>query len=619
MAKQADVWIYDIETWPNFFLVGIMKPDQEEVQLLEVSEERDDREAILEFFNVPTRHFVGYNNHYFDNVVMNYVISKWMVLNPDNCKWDSFCEKLFGFAQQVIKDAAPKQMKYKKFFQSFDLMRIGNIQKSLKMVSINLRWPLVKDLPFDIFQPLPLEALPEARRYNINDVLVTRELYRNMREDINLRAQISFAYKVNVMDEADSGMANRLLEKLYSDATGMPTQMFTYGRTQRGEIEMLDVVMPQIRFQTKKMQDWLRDIKKGIIPETGQKLAYRVRIGNSVYDVGVGGLHSNNPTELFTATDEEHLVDADVGSYYPRIMIRYSLKPDHLDNSFLDLLESLTERRLKAKKDGDKIAAAALKIVVNSIFGKTGFEYHWLYDMLCMYRVTVNGQLFLLMLVEALEQEGIEVFYANTDGITAKVSPEQRPVYDAICRYWEDYTGFNLEFDDFKLAAIRDVNNFLVVKTDDSVKMKGVLDTDRWKDLRKGFDKPIIPMAIRAFFVDGIPPEEFIPNHDDILDFCMAQNAGSAFKIVYDEIDEETRKVKRTQLQKANRYYVSTRGGSLLKKSKTKEISLVAGESVTVLNDLDNDHRNPIKYSWYIQQANKTIQLFQSKQADLFS
>jgi len=616
MAKQADVWIYDIETWSNFFLVGVMRPDHDEVQLLEVSEEIDQREQIFEFFNVQTRHFVGYNNHYFDNVVMNYILYYWPYLK----KGDSaeFCELVFSMAQKIIDGGSPKHLKYRSYFQSFDLMRVGNIQKSLKMVAINLRWPLIRDMPHSPFSPLPEDSFQEARDYNINDVLVTRELYNSMREDINLRASISFSYKVNVMDEPDSGMANRLLEKLYSDATGMPPEMFINGRTQRNEIQMSDVVLPQIRFQTKKMQQWLADVKKGTIPTSGTKLEYRVRINGGVYDVGVGGLHSNNPTSLFESSPDLALVDADVGSYYPTIMTKYSLKPEHLNDSFLVLLQSLTERRLAAKAHGDKVAAAALKIVVNSIFGKTGFEHHWLYDMLCMYRVTVNGQLFLLMLVEALEEVGIPVIYANTDGITSQVRPDQRETYNAICRYWEEYTGFSLEFMEFDTAVIRDVNNYLVTKKGGSVKMKGVLDTERWKDLRKGFDKPIVPMAVRAFFIDGIPPEEFIPNHEDILDFCMAQNAGAAFDIVYDEIDTDTMQVRRTKCQKANRYYVSTRGGSLLKVSDTKTISLVAGESVCILNDLVNDNREPIKYVWYIREANKIIQLFQSKQAELF-
>lgn len=615
MSTQADVWIYDIETWDNFFLIGVMQPDQEEVQLFEVSEEIDNRAEIFNFFNVPTRHFVGYNNHYFDNVVMNYFLSSWDRLKPGSCEIRPFTSLIHHMGQKVIENTNPKNLKYLKFFQSFDLMRVGNIQKSLKMVAVNLRWKLIKDLPYTPFEDLPRNAFEEARRYNINDVLVTRELFLEMRDDINLRGQISYAYKVNVMNEADSGMANRLLEKMYSEATGMPVKMFIYRRTHRDEISISDVVLPQIKFQTKKMQRWLDDLKSGVIPTSGQKISYRIRIGNSVYDIGAGGLHSNNPSELFESTEEEHLIDADVESYYPTIMIQYSLKPAHLDDSFLELLNQLTKRRLKAKREGDKIAAAALKIVVNSIFGKTGFEYHWLYDTLCMYRVTLNGQLFLLMLVEALEKEGIPVFYANTDGITAKVRPDQRPVYDAICRYWEEYTGFNLEFEKFELAVIRDVNNFLVVKKSGE-KMKGALDIYRWQDLRKGFDKPIISMAIRAFFVNGVLPEEFITNHEDVLDFCMAQKADSSFEIVYDVVSEN--KINRIEMQKANRYYVSTQGGALLKKSKTKEISLVAGETVCILNDLENDKQLPIKYAWYIRQTNKIIQLFQTKQADLF-
>ena len=43
----------------------------------------------------------------------------------------------------------------------------------------------------------------------------------------------------------------------------------------------------------------------------------------------------------------------------------------------------------------------------------------YLYDPKCTYKVTINLQLCLLMLIEALELKGIKVISANTDGIVS--------------------------------------------------------------------------------------------------------------------------------------------------------------------------------------------------------
>lgn len=86
-----------------------------------------------------------------------------------------------------------------------------------------------------------------------------------------------------------------------------------------------------------------------------------------------------------------------------------------------------------------------------------GNEHHWLYDLKAMYEVTLNNQLFLLMLIEKLEQAGIHVFYANTDGVNAFVGKDQEQKYYEICQWWQNYTGFVLDYEDYKKCIIRDV------------------------------------------------------------------------------------------------------------------------------------------------------------------
>ncbi|TLM55604.1 hypothetical protein FEC31_19225 [Acinetobacter baumannii] len=68
------------------------------------------------------------------------------------------------------------------------------------------------------------------------------------------------------------------------------------------------------------------------------------------------------------------------------------------------MVDYFKQTRVKCKhtKDEDgfvvpgvhnSLAAEALKIVINAIYGKYGYENYWLYDRLAQMRVTINGQL----------------------------------------------------------------------------------------------------------------------------------------------------------------------------------------------------------------------------------
>src|SRR5690606_30184845 len=102
-----------------------------------------------------------------------------------------------------------------------------------------------------------------------------------------------------------------------------------------------------------------------------------------------------------------------------------------------------------------KAMVDAFKIVANAgSFGKLGDEKWWMCDLLALYRVTVNGQLYLLMLIERLELEGITVWYANTDGVTAKVPKGKEEAYERICAEWQEELRMELEFDRYRKAVI---------------------------------------------------------------------------------------------------------------------------------------------------------------------
>ena len=163
------------------------------------------------------------------------------------------------------------------------------------------------------------------------------------------------------------------------------------------------------------------------------------------------------------------------------------------------MYRSIVERRLKAKKDGNKVEADTLKITINGSFGKFGSKYSALYAPDLMLQVTLSGQLSLLMLIERLEL-GLEspVVSGNTDGILIKYPEEKRELMNSIIKQWEVETGFTTE-ETPRYSAVfsRDVNSYVAVKTDGKAKTKGTYSE---ASLSKNPTNTICRDALIAFF-----------------------------------------------------------------------------------------------------------------------
>ena len=151
------------------------------------------------------------------------------------------------------------------------------------------------------------------------------------------------------------------------------------------------------------MPPWLRDTK--------------IRIGDTEYQMGIGGLHSCENSKYFCSDKDYTLFDLDVSSYYPSIILQQRLAPKSMGAPFLKVYQGIVTRRLAAKKSGDTVTADVLKIAVNGSFGKLGSKYSALFAPELLIQTTITGQLCLLMLIERLEDAGARVVSANTDGV----------------------------------------------------------------------------------------------------------------------------------------------------------------------------------------------------------
>lgn len=527
--------------------------------------------------------------------------------------------------------------------------------KSLKQTSINLKWHELLDFklpPIDedeyqaywknndrycgmslahinelVTNDFDRYVLPKyispMLYYNRNDVFLVCEMARQKPDEIKLRYAITSAFKVNVLCSARANIADKLTVKFYSDMSGLSQDKFIKGRTERTRLSFNKIIFPHIKFKTPELQALLEDMKKVYVYHTTKDdFCREIEFYGTTYTLACGGIHTQDTPVILVSDDKYIYKHFDYNSYYPSIIVSYNIAPKHLNNKiFVDMVRYFRDTRVKCKHTSDeeeyvisgvpnKIAAEALKIVINSIYGKFGSELFFLYDRFAQLQVTINGQLMTMTLVEELELNGIHVISANTDGIVIKLPKDKIEIFNDITKRWNKTNKMGADSEDYKAYFARDVNNYFSVWPNEKVDAKGALDPKQYlKDLKKGYDMPIVAKAVFEYLYHNVPVMETLRKHTDILDFCKTQNVGRQFEVVYDII--ENGQIKTIHSQRHVRFYVSTKGVIIQKENVNdhKKSKLASGLPVVVLNSLDDKpiEERMIDYGYYYREAFKII------------
>ena len=370
-------------------------------------------------------------------------------------------------------------------------------------------------------------------------------------------------------------------------------------------------------------------------PDSAKKIeGIEIKLNNLVYTIATGGLHSQDiPRALkskivmnipSTGDEEKSIWDNisddsyiyvhyDIASFYPSLMIAYNIAPAHINKGvFVKLVKWLRDTRVNAKHSTEEyidgiqkdLLAQALKIVINSIYGKLGFEKGDICDRLAVLQVTINGQLMVMMLCEELELNGIEVVSANTDGIVVKLYKNKKEIFDKIANNWLETTKLEADNEEYKAYINRDINNYIAQEINGKCTFKGAFNPKMYAvDLQKGYDMPIVAEAVYQYFINDVPILETLYKCKNILDFCKTQNVARSFNIEY--VDN----IGTHKLQRNVRFYVSNNGGIIYKVSPELKSNLCSGQKVIVLNTLDdkNIEERDICYQYYYNEVLKII------------
>ena len=245
--------------------------------------------------------------------------------------------------------------------------------------------------------------------------------------------------------------------------------------------------------------------------------------------IALGGVHAGKPKTVITCDEDELMFDADVGQLYPNIMVIYNLTSRAARNP--GMLKYILDTSMRLKAEGKKKEREPYKRQCNIVYGAMGDQFNPLYDPLHRTLVCVYGQIFLIDLIEKIE-DIVTLFNSNTDGIFFKVKKKDLEELKRRVSEWEQRTGLTMEYTEFTKFISKDVNNYLAIMPNGKIHAKGAYV----KDLSPlDYDLPIVNEALRNYMIYGIRVEDTIFACNDLIKFQKIVKLSSKYTWVEHE------------------------------------------------------------------------------------
>lgn len=537
--------------------------------------------------------YVGFNNKAYDNFLIEDILQN-RPTNYIKLKSDSVIKKRPSQFIDFLNLDTKEQMQPGFSLKKFESMSGMMVEES--------------SIPFDYKDEFTIEQILEVCHYNIQDLRATIELYKTRKDYFDGKELLVKEYgtsKISINYSNGSTAASYLMgrDKLENfepedpEIYGVPTGVKLF-------LENALKVSPEISHLKTKAE------REKAMRKEWTSLVMEAH--GMVYTWGFGGLHSakgrietnkrGTKKIFYNVVDETDVQQWDSGSHFPNIMLRDNLL-GQVTNKFINLV---TER-LKNKALGNPLAGTQ-KIIINSVYGLLRLQSSKLYNPKSAIRVNISGMVAIYNLANQLDLVGT-VYQVNTDGIAFKPYPDvTQETLDIIKQQWEDDFKLQLEVSSFKRLIQRDVNNYIAVKQNDKLKLKGgAVGQANGVDVTKASKPTIIDHMLVEKLVYNRP---FITTvqEGEFRDYCFTLKSMKSSTQTGKMVDENSKVFD----NEVNRTYATKTGGKVLKQ-KLGDLENAkfpdTPEQMSIANyELPKEPPADLDYSYYIELAEKKLE-----------
>lgn len=517
---------YDIEVTAFDALVVFMDINKEEVAHYWSTRGRTKQEEPSGFEDVPDlirdKTLVGYNNYSYDDIILSRMMNSVQSL-PGTLK---------DYSDHLIQGADFNDRK-SPLIRSLDVMQqIDVSHPSLKQIEGNMGISIVESsVDFNIGRPLTDEEREEMLTYCRHDVSATVDIYK-------LREKSYFEVKnglVKMLPEGSSENAYRW------NTTTLAANILLGSKSLTQWLTINEKVKEEYWRKVQDIPSEVWDMWEDCTTQesvTGKGKSKTIKAYGCNFVFGMGGLHGA-PSKPIRCGRVKH---KDVASMYPSAIVALNALGDSTD-----LYDSMRKERISIKKS-DPTKAAALKLILNSVYGNFKNKYSSLNNPMASATVCIYGQIALFSLCRELNKAGYKIINANTDGVVYIDDPKKQDMDETISEWWEEaFSGFKLETDYFTKWIQRDVNNYIAVEEDGRITVKGG-DVNKYQQNKffSNNSNRITQIALVENLVNGTDIFDTFDAHmDEPLLWQFILKAGGTFKGVQNSVGEWQNKVNR--------------------------------------------------------------------------
>lgn len=411
-SKKDALVFYDIEVFPNLFIVNWKIKGKENPIIRMINPSAKDIEDMLQY------RVIGFNNRRYDNHI---IYARLLGYSND---------QLYNLSQRIIagdKNAFFGEAYNLSYTDIYDFASAGN-KKSLKKLEIEMGIHHQElGLPWD--QPVPEELWSKVAEYCDNDVIATEAAFDYLEADWTARQILADLAEMSVNDTT-----NTLTTKIIFGNNKKPQSEFCYRNLSKPVFELSLDVKEFLEEACPEMMSQKHGPENSLLPYFP---GYEYKAGVSTYkgeEVGEGGNVYSEPGIY------NKVALLDIASMHPHSIIAECLFGPRFTRYFREIVEGRVSikheaweevnKMLNGKltpyiqkvKDGEmtsKSLANALKTAINSVYGLTAANFDNAFrdnrnkDNI----VAKRGALFMIDLKEEVQKRGYTVAHIKTDSI----------------------------------------------------------------------------------------------------------------------------------------------------------------------------------------------------------
>lgn len=488
---------YDFEVFKHDWMVVVINPTTRDERVI-----INDADALTALYEERKREiWVGYNNLHYDQFIFKGIlcgfdpkaINDFIIAEGRNgWQYSSLLRKLYMVNYDVFHPRTDRGLKTHEAYLGNDIRETT--------------------VPFDIDRKLTEAEIAETVGYCRHDVEQTIEVFMQRKSEFDARMDLLKMFDLPLV----------YLGKTDAQLTAIILDAERPARPRDDEFDIAPLACLDLG-PYDFIRSWYLDPANQDYSAT-----LDFDIAGCPHKCAWGGLHG----AIAQYAGEGYFVNVDVESYYPAEMIAHELLSRNVRDP--SKFEGIRDHRIELKHAKDP-RQKALKLVINGTFGASKDKFNALYDPRQANMVCVNGQLMLIDLIHKLVRDvGAEIIQSNTDGVLIRMpdgfdgGPDAfYDRVDDVAYEWEHRTGMGLEFDEFTRVYQKDVNNYVLVAADGSMKTKGAYV----KELGPlDYDLAVVNKALVEYMVHGVPVEDTIAADDDLIDYQRVVKVSGKYK-----------------------------------------------------------------------------------------